>query len=68
VLASDPGQTYNTSEVLAGLIASKPQMVLLGGDFAYADDWFGPEEPIDWAQYWTFTCELLLQIMLSKSL
>jgi hypothetical protein len=39
------------------MIASKPQLLLLGGDFSYADDWYGPEEPIDWTQYWTFTCE-----------
>ncbi|WIA32552.1 hypothetical protein OEZ86_003360 [Tetradesmus obliquus] len=53
---ADPGQTYNTSEVLAGLIASKPQMLLMGGDFCYADNWMAPEQPItDRSIYYTFT-------------
>lgn len=56
-LAADPGQTFNTSEVLKGLIASKPQLLLLGGDFSYADNWRGPGEFLDREEYGSFTCE-----------
>ncbi|WIA11592.1 hypothetical protein OEZ85_011697 [Tetradesmus obliquus] len=43
---SDPGQTYNTSEMLQHLIASQPSLVMLGGDFTYADTWLKPDEHI----------------------
>jgi hypothetical protein len=36
---ADPGQTYNSSETLKRLIASDPQLLILLGDFAYADEW-----------------------------
>lgn len=38
-------------------MASNPQLLLLAGDFSYADDWQGPEEAIKGGDYGTFTCE-----------
>jgi len=54
---SDPGQTLNTSVVLQQLIAGNPQILLLAGDFSYADDWVGADKMIDWKVYGTRTCE-----------
>eukprot|EP00878_Enallax_costatus_P047102 GHUV01057496.1.p1 GENE.GHUV01057496.1~~GHUV01057496.1.p1 ORF type:complete len:373 (+),score=76.41 GHUV01057496.1:799-1917(+) len=36
---ADPGQTYNTSVMLDHLRATNPELVLLVGDFTYADEW-----------------------------
>lgn len=55
---ADPGQTYNTSEVLKRMIADKPDVLLLAGDFSYADDWMDVDKPLPWSIYGTYTCEL----------
>lgn len=57
VTPADPGQTYNTSETLSRLIRSHPQLVLLLGDFAYADNWLDENTPIPDGQWGTVTCE-----------
>lgn len=40
---ADPGQTYNTSVMLDHLRATTPELVLLVGDFTYADTWLTAE-------------------------
>lgn len=57
VTPADPGQTYNTSETLSRLIRSHPQLVLLLGDFTYADNWLDANTPIPDGQWGTVTCE-----------
>lgn len=36
---ADPGQTYNTTTTLEHLIATKPDVALMIGDFTYADNY-----------------------------
>ena len=36
-VTADTGQTVNTSQTLAGLLAADPDLVLNVGDLAYAD-------------------------------
>lgn len=54
---TDPGQTYNSSEVLSRMIRDQPDLLLLGGDFSYADDWIDVDQPISWDVYGKYTCE-----------
>eukprot|EP00878_Enallax_costatus_P020763 GHUV01021956.1.p1 GENE.GHUV01021956.1~~GHUV01021956.1.p1 ORF type:complete len:390 (+),score=60.00 GHUV01021956.1:1278-2447(+) len=54
-LPPDPGQTYNSSEVLGRMIQEQPDLLLLGGDFSYADDWIDVDKPISWESYGKYT-------------
>jgi hypothetical protein len=53
----DPGQTYNSSDTLTRLIDSDPQLLILLGDFAYADNWFNASHQVTRQQWGTLTCE-----------
>jgi hypothetical protein len=54
---ADPGQTFNTSETLDRLSASDPQLLLLLGDFAYADNWVNNTHQVPFELWGTLTCE-----------
>lgn len=54
-VVADPGQTHNSSEVLQALIASQPDLVMLGGDFGYADDWLDATTRLPYGFYGTYT-------------
>lgn len=39
-------------------MASNPQLMMLLGDFAYADNWLGQDKKVSKPEYGTVTCEL----------
>lgn len=56
-VVGDPGQTYNSSVTLTRLIDSQPQLLILLGDFSYADNWFNASTQVTRQQWGTLTCE-----------
>jgi hypothetical protein len=54
---ADPGQTNNTSVMLQHLLASQPSLVMLAGDFTYADTWLNPQQHVPEEVQGRYSCE-----------